>query len=120
LAAWVKAMTKHILAAICLHAATPAVAQNSSAIPPPEYDFPFKGKLTIERTSYQHVVRQNCSYSPFPYLLGCARLRGEECYILMMDDAFLNKMNYPPEIVLRHEMGHCNGWPAHRPGGRLP
>jgi hypothetical protein len=35
LAAWVKAMVKHILAAICLLAATPAVAQNSSAIPPP-------------------------------------------------------------------------------------
>jgi len=27
------------------------------------------------------------------------------CYILMMDDAFLNKMGYPPEIVLPHEMG---------------
>ena len=52
-------MMKHILAAICLLAATPAVAQNSSAILPPEYDFPYKGKLTVERTPYQHVVRQN-------------------------------------------------------------
>jgi len=39
-------MTKHILAAIGLLAITyPAQAQN--VIPPVEYDFPYKGKLTI-------------------------------------------------------------------------
>jgi hypothetical protein len=97
------------------------MAQAVSALPPPEYDFPFKGKLTIERSSYQHEVRLNCPYSPFPYLLSCAKPTGDGgCYILMMDDAFLKKMGYPPEIVLRHEMGHCNGWPGHHPGARRP
>ena len=111
---------KHILAIVATLAATPAMAQN--VIPPAEYDFPYKGKLTVERTPYQHVVRQNCPYSPFPFLLGRAKLFASEdrCYILMMDDEFLNKMNYPPEIVLRHERAHCNSWPAHHPGGRRP
>ena len=33
---------------------------------------------------------------------------------------FLNKMNFPYEVVLRHERAHCNGWPAYHPGGRQP
>jgi hypothetical protein len=118
-------MMKHILAAICLLAATPAMAQyagTTGALPPVEYDHPYSGKLTVERTPYQHVVRQNCSYSPFPYLLGCAKLFAAEdrCYILMMDDDYLAKLNFPPEIVLRHEIGHCNGWPGDHRGGRKP
>jgi hypothetical protein len=114
-----EAMMKHILAVVAALAGTyPATAQN--VIPPAEYDFPYKAKLTIERTNSQTDIRGRCPYSPFPFLLGCARSAMDVCYILMMDDDFLNKMNYPPGIVLRHEMGHCNGWPGHHPGARRP
>jgi hypothetical protein len=112
-------MTKHILAVIVLLAMTwPAWGQNNVALPPAEFDHPHKGWLTIERISSQTELRGKCPYSPFPYLLGCARHAMDVCYIFMADDEFLKKLKWPYEIVLRHETGHCNGWPSHHPGGR--
>jgi hypothetical protein len=90
-------------------------------LPPPEYDHPYTGKLTIERTSSQSELRQTCPYSPFPFLLGCARRTAEGgCYILMADDEFIAKFGYTTEQVFRHERAHCLGWPAHHPGARQP
>ena len=113
-------MMKHILAAIGLLELTyPAQAQN--VLPPLEYDHPYKGKLTVERSTSQVEIRLNCPYSPFRYLLGCAKSPAEgECYILMWDDESLKKLRMPPEVVLRHETAHCNGWPADHRGGRWP
>jgi hypothetical protein len=109
---------RHILAMVVTLAATPAWGQTNIAIPPPEYDHPYKGKITIQRFSDQKVLRAQCSPSPFPYLLGCAREAMGVCYIAMADDELLDKLNFPAEIVLRHERAHCNLWPNHHPGGR--
>jgi hypothetical protein len=116
----VKAMLIRGLAAIALLTATPAMAQPHQVIPPPEYDKPYTGKLTIERSEYQHVVRQNCPYSPFPILLGCAKTFPAEnrCWIMMMDDEFMKKKRIDSAIVLRHETAHCNGWPSDHRGGK--
>jgi hypothetical protein len=73
---------KHILAVVAALAGTyPAMAQN--VIPPPEYDHPYKGKLTIKRANSQTEIRMSCDPTTFPYHLGCAKLAPEGCYILM-------------------------------------
>ena len=88
-------------------------------MPPEEYDYLFDGKLIVERTTDQNQMRLNCLYSPFKYLIACAKRTADGgCYILMMDNDFTRKAGMPPEIVLRHEMGHCNGWPPDHRGGK--
>jgi hypothetical protein len=109
---------KHILAILAALAATPAMAQN--VIPPVEYDHPYKGKLTVTRSGSQSDIRMSCGPTPFPYHLGCAKLAPEGCYILMAEDDFIRKNGWTPEIVLRHETGHCNGWPGDQRGARKP
>jgi hypothetical protein len=95
------------------------MAQN--VIPPVEYDHPYKGKLTIERSTSQSEIRLNCPYSAFRYHLGCAKPTAEGgCYILMADDDTIRKAGWLPEIVLRHEMGQCDGWPGDHRGARRP
>jgi hypothetical protein len=109
---------KQVLAAIALLAATPAWGQPAQVIPPEEYDHPYKGKVTIQVFSDQKLMREKCPYSPFPYLLGCARAAMEVCWIAIADEELLNKLKYPAEIIIRHERAHCNGWPQHHPGGK--
>jgi hypothetical protein len=111
-------MTKHILAVIVLLAMTwPAWGQN--VIPPEEYDHAFNGEVKIWREASQEVIKSKCPASIFPYHLGCGGKRANgECHILMADDATIKHYGWTPEIVLRHEVGHCNGWPVNHPGAR--
>jgi hypothetical protein len=110
---------KHILAVIGLLGCTyPAQAQN--VIPPLEYDHPYNGKVIVERSTSQAEIRSRCDPSTFPYHLGCSRLRPDGCYILLADDEFIRKHGWTSDIVLRHEIGHCNGWPGDHRGGGSP
>ena len=111
-------MRKHILTAIGLLAITyPAQAQN--VIPPEEFDHPYKGELKIFRSSSQDEIKSKCPASIFPYHLGCGGRRASgECHILMADDDTIKKYGWTPEIVLRHEIGHCNGWSVDHKGAR--
>ena len=127
-------MMKHILAVFGLLALPACTANFPSArpapgvatppaqnvIPPVEFDHPYTGKLTIERSSSQEYIRSKCGPTTFPYHLGCAWAMVGRCHILMADDATIREHNWTPEIVLRHERGHCNFWPAHHPGARRP
>ncbi len=40
------------------------------------------------------------------------------CRITIVSDAVAISLGYDPKILLRHEMGHCNGWRGH-PGARV-
>jgi hypothetical protein len=111
-------MTKHILAAVALLAAAPAWGQPALAIPPDEYDHPYKGKVTVQVFSDQKLLRAQCPPSPFAYPLGCARAAMDVCYIALADVELLEKLKFPAEIVIRHERAHCNGWPPDHKGGR--
>jgi hypothetical protein len=115
-----KAMTKHILAAIGILATTyPAQAQN--VIPPEEFDHPFGGTTRVWRSSDQAEIKAKCPPSAFPYHLGCGgKSATGQCHILMADDETIRKHGWTPEIVLRHEIGHCNGWPPNHKGARKP
>jgi len=50
--------------------------------------------------------------------LACS-FRGEDyCKIVRRDEATINAKGYTLETVMRHEVGHCNGWPEDHAGAR--
>ena len=94
---------------------TPAYVEYLRSIyilPPPEYDHPFKGELTVKRGT-QNDLRTACpnTFRPGNNALGCAKLVFDTiCIIYMLNDVGLQMTGWDYEIVLRHERGHCNGW----------
>jgi hypothetical protein len=93
------------------------------ALPPEEFDRPYQGILTITRGNAE-VMQKECPKTPFPIALGCARratLNGEPytCRVWVVEDSILQPTGWTYEIVLRHEVGHCNGWPGDHAGMRV-
>ena len=117
---------KHILfAAIALVAATTANAQTvypahavirPIPLPPPEYDHPYSGiVVTTVAKSLEHV-RELCPIPNAKY--GCAFRYGTGCLIVLAPDADIVAVGWTTELAKRHEIGHCNGWPANHPNAR--
>jgi hypothetical protein len=86
-------------------------------LPPPEYDRPYKGDLTILKPGDYALVRAVCSDNVDP--IACAfrtfdRATGETiaCVIILGP-----KAHNDPRALL-HELGHCNSWPSDHPGAR--
>jgi hypothetical protein len=40
------------------------------------------------------------------------------CHVYIAEDEILKAAGLTYEIAYRHEIGHCNGWPADHPGAR--
>jgi hypothetical protein len=102
--------------------ASPAQAQRGF-LPPEEFDHPFDGSLRVVRLQTQQEVRQNCPNMTFilPVASGCSvkwKSLPRLCYVFMVSDDEIKAAGYDPEIVLRHEIGHCNGWPSDHKGAR--
>jgi hypothetical protein len=90
-------------------------------LPPPEFDHHYEGKLTIRMVESIESMRLLCRQPWGATTIGCAyrRNEGDSCDIYLMDDAFMARHNQNMSELLRHEVGHCNGWPNdHR--GALP
>ena len=76
--------------------------------PPPPYDTPFKGEMRVTWTSADEVRKYcpafgiACTITATPWL----------CEVYANED-----YHHPPiaNIILRHENGHCNGWPSTHP-----
>jgi|SRR6516165_9021613 len=111
---------------------SPQIKVEDPAIPPIAYDHPFRGKLTIERDLDQDTLHERCHTRGVT--LGCTLIpAANECIILLAkQDAFnfirdmlakkdsLKRVGEPdPQSIIRHETGHCNGWPADHPGARF-
>jgi hypothetical protein len=80
-------------------------AQRPSYLPPPEYDVPYTGNLTL---STSDDVASIC----FRSTVGCAyRTHYSSCHITMATDEVITSRRLDPLEVFRHEQGHCNGWP---------
>ncbi len=92
-------------------------------LPPVEYDHPYKKPLTIARGN-EATMKAICPIVPlFPTPLGCSiryTIAGKDhsCHIYIAEDEILKQTGWPYELVLRHEIGHCNSWPANHPGMR--
>ena len=90
-------------------------------LPPPQYDMP-PSMPVLERVLPYDEVERICKGSwrvlmPGEHIYGCARagivwdgtaqkfVPGNGCVVVRVDE----------EAVRRHELGHCNGWPANHP-----
>src|SRR5262245_10713988 len=92
--------------------------RNSAALPPVEYDQPCKGRLGVITVGPEFMNRI-CPRTSFPVTLGCAFVGKDECWIVLAEDATIESYGWTTEIVKRHEIGHCNGWPGDHRGARL-
>jgi hypothetical protein len=107
--------------ALLVAASAATAAAGERLVPPKEYDHPFDGELIEVTALDQDNVRRWCPTAKFPrWALGCMpELRPGRCWIVLAPDDVIKAAGFPPELVRRHEIAHCNGWPAdHR--GALP
>lgn len=91
--------------------------------PPPQYDYPYKGILWIERLPDLETLTVKCK-KPL-MTIGCSAVAGDYswCRVFIVADDYIAKMPIQPreamglsyESVLRHEIAHCNGWPGDHP-----
>jgi hypothetical protein len=90
-------------------------------VPPPQYDHPYSGpgKLRIIYASSQDEVRQLCPLAVFPKAgaYGCAHSNiPEGCLVVIAPAADIKAVGLTTSLVIRHETGHCNGWPGDHHG----
>jgi hypothetical protein len=87
------------------------------ALPPLEFDHPYTGKLTVLKQDDYLLIRElcrdvptaiACSYRTYNTVTGAAI----SCLIL------LGPVAHNDPNALRHEIGHCNGWPGDHPDAR--
>ena len=109
-----------IAIALLLFCCSPALAGKNDATwnPPPEFDHPYKGKLDTRYLPQPEVFKE-CSRmmlenngstkGAYPEMRGCSTQFDNytSCIIILIDKPWKNTT---PEAVLRHEIGHCNGW----------
>jgi hypothetical protein len=91
----------------------------SLVLPPPEYDHHYEGDLTIKLVDSVEHLAIVCKWPEVrPNSLGCATVRSDHCIIYLVQDDVARERGWNNGIILRHELGHCNGWPADHPGAR--
>lgn len=72
-------------------------------LPPPQFDHPFQGRLEIHAHYGGELTAWNGPCFPFLGAYACAKVVDGVCTIW----AVKNKLD---ARLLRHEIGHCNGW----------
>jgi hypothetical protein len=142
-----RAMAFITLALLAALAATPAAAQSRmeqswlknltpdpprqkaasrQILPPVEYDRPYPGQLVVTRVATEREVVNLCPKTAFPQKLGCSYMKDRmpdgswaKCFVIMVADDIIAAAGFTPEIVSRHELGHCNGWAGDHWGARF-
>lgn len=74
-------------------------------LPPPRFDHPpaiHVQVVEVDRLGLELTCRQ-------PGLLACAKRMDDGCWVFVLE----GYRGYPG--LMRHELGHCNGWPADHP-----
>jgi hypothetical protein len=85
--------------------------------PPAEYDHYYEGDLTIKIVDTLQELHDICQLEGTK-LLACSTRNHSSCIIVMVRDEIMRQRNWTTGMLLRHEMGHCNGWPGDHPGER--
>src|SRR5215510_14585858 len=98
------------------------VAQEKQ-LPPLEYDHPYNGTIYLYQADNQTDMRVKCNRPDLPPsvpLFGCswAANKDHPCVIVVGDMATIQRWGWTRNIVIRHEIGHCNSWPADHPRAR--
>lgn len=105
-----------IVALVCLLMASPAIAGKTDSTwnPPARFDHAYSGKIRVYNLP-QNQVAMECKKLigwATPKMHGCSQHNDTECIVITVDKTF---MGATPKAVLRHEIGHCNGWPGNHP-----
>jgi hypothetical protein len=94
-------------------------SRQQAFLPPLAYDFPYTGKLTVRRVGPDQM-RLVCPLpKPGRVTIGCAHIGKGECEVIIADNTTLEFLGWNYQLVLRHELGHCEGWPADHPGAEM-
>lgn len=86
-------------------------------LPPVEYDRNYEGDLTIKMVESVEELRDACGLTD-PQILGCSIRTPTACLIILVPDYVMRKRSWTSGLILRHEIGHCNGWPGDHNGQR--
>jgi hypothetical protein len=80
--------------------------------PPAQYDHPYNGQV-VERIMPVAEVRALCtSVGASGRFVACAWVSDGACHVVLPNDEPATVFTYR-----RHEIAHCNGWPANHPHG---
>jgi hypothetical protein len=95
-------------------------------LPPVQYDYPYEGKVYVNRMLQGSAVYTFCGApQEDDALLACAHAWPKHCTLTVAPESvfkeYLNRLWYRygsgiitlpllKEVVIRHEHGHCNGW----------
>jgi hypothetical protein len=126
--------TKAVVAACFVLATTNAFAAQGkgkihwmTTLPPAQYDVPYTGELTIWTVQSRSDILQYCSKEKILEVQAswsgnaCTHVNQNKkwgCHIYMLSDKAVKAEGRNPTIILRHELGHCNGWGRDHAGGR--
>jgi hypothetical protein len=78
--------------------------------PPAQYNHPYNGQV-VERVLPETEVRSVCMSMGLDLLtVACSWRSNGACYIVLPSDGQVSVSTYR-----RHEIAHCNGWPANHP-----
>jgi hypothetical protein len=114
-------MFRLLIAALLV--STPAIAGKDDPTwnPPARYDHQYQGNLTVQYLPQKQVVAA-CERLFIKYKVkakasmtqrGCAATTAKgSCTVIVIDKPYALAT---PKAVLRHERGHCNGWPSSHP-----
>jgi hypothetical protein len=109
------------LALIAVSAAAFAGDRRYYVLPPVEYDHPYRGQLVWQLARDQQQIRDACPHIKVWGLgaLACSfQYPNNSCLIVIVYDDEIKKAGFPPDVIKRHEVGHCNGWDADHKGAR--
>lgn len=97
-------------------------------LPPPEYDKPYNGRLLVIDVETTAEFTGLCGIDPaFIYIASaCAGIgltakkfgQNVDCVIVLAPETIFARIGATRTLALRHELAHCNGWPADHPGAR--
>src|SRR5262249_41652900 len=76
--------------------------------PPAEYDHYYEGDLTIRIVPTLDELMVVCASTNRQWL-ACARPYARNCIIYMLPDETMRERGWNTGLLLRHEIGHCNG-----------
>jgi hypothetical protein len=92
------------------------------SLPPAEFDKPYEGKLRIWRVNSEQAIRDVCptlDWSKSAATIACAIGPKNNpkpfCEVYIVNDQILKRYQTNVWLSLKHELGHCNGWPGDHP-----
>jgi hypothetical protein len=95
------------------------VTTEHKILPPPEFDHYYEGDLTIVMVKTVEELLILCNVESQNTLACSIRAYdGKSCVIIMVDDEVMRRRAWTTGLLLRHEMGHCNGWTQAHEGQR--